>query len=198
MASVLPETAIADIEGRRNQVIGALDEKNIHVLPGGTLERYLPSYAGGEYQLNESAKISAVQAEVQNLTSPTTDCALAERYGDLYHAVRSLPSNPDVDVEPTVRNYLSDYIHELQKTAVNNPDWEGDQIQQRLAAVQPGTAGIFSLRWFERGGNRTFQASIEVAKMLDQRRRSVQVSDKTNAGMGDFTIETDQEVLTKS
>ena len=193
MASVVSETAIADIEGRRNQVIGALEEKNIHVLPGGTLERYLPSYAGGEYQLNEHAKTSAVQAEVQNLANPATDCALAERYGDLYHAVRSLPSNPDVDVEPTIRNYLSDYIHELQKTAVNNPDWEGDQIQQRLTAMQPGTAGVFSLRRFERDGNGAFQASIEVTKMLDQRRRSVHVSDKTNAGMGDFTIETDQE-----
>ena len=198
MAAVLSETAIADIEGRRNQVIGALEEKSIHVLPGGTLERYLPSYAGGEYQLNENAKSSAVQAEVQNLASPTTDCALAERYGDLYHAVRSLPSNPDVDIEPTIRNYLSDYIHELQKTAVNNPDWEGDQIQQRLAAVQPGTAGVFSLRSFERDGNGAFLASIEVTKMLDQRRRSIQVSDKTNAGMGDFTIETDQEVSTKA
>ena len=123
MASVLSETAIADIEGRRDRVIRALEEKNIHVLPGGTLERYLPSYAGGEYQLNESAKGNAVRAEVQHLASPTTDCALAEMYGDLYHAVRSLPSNPDVDIEPTIRNYLSDYIHELQKTAVNNPDW---------------------------------------------------------------------------
>ena len=190
MASVLSETAIADIEGRRNQVLGALEEKNIHVLPGGTLERYLPSYTGGEYQLNENAKTGAVQAEVQHLANPTTDGALAERYSDLYHAVRSLPSNPDVDVEPTIRNYLSDYIHELQKTAVNNPDWEGDQVQQRLAAVQPGTAGVFSLRRFERDGNGGFLASIEVTKMLDQRRRSVQVSDKTNAGMGDFTIET--------
>ena len=198
MGAVLSETAIADIEGRRNQVIGALEEKNIHVLPGGTLERYLPSYAGGEYQLNENAKSNAVQAEVQHLASPTTDCALAERYGDLYHAVRSLPSNPDVDIEPTIRNYLSDYIHELQKTAVNNPDWEGDQIQQRLVAVQPGTAGVFSLRSFERDGNGAFLASIEVTKMLDQRRRSIQVSDKTNAGMGDFTIEKDQEVSTKA
>lgn len=198
IVSVLSETAIADIEGRRNQVIGALEEKNIHVLPGGTLERYLPSYAGGEYQLNENAKTNAVQAEVQILADPTTDCALAERYGDLYYAARSLPSNPEVDVEPTIRNYLSDYIHELQKTAVNNPDWEGDQIQQRLAAVQPGTAGVFSLSRFERDGSGTFQASIEVSKMLDQRRRSVQVSDTTNAGMGDFTIEIDQEILTKS
>lgn len=197
MASVSSEAEIANIEGRRNQVIGALEEKNIHVLPGGTLERYLPSYAGAEYQLNENAKISAVQAEVQNLASPTTDCSLAERYSDLYLAVRSLPSNPDVDVEPTIRDYLSDYIHELQKTARNNPDWEGDQIQQRLAAVRPGTAGVFSLRRFERVGNGAFQASIEVTKMLDQRRRSVQVSEKTNAGMGDFKIEIDQEVLTE-
>ena len=198
MVAVLSETAIADIEGRRNQVIGALEEKNIHVLPGGTLERYLPSYAGGEYQLSENAKSSAVQAEIQHLASPTTDCALAERYGDLYRAVRSLPSNPDVDIEPTIRNHLSYYIHELQKTAVNNPDWQRDQIQQRLAAVQPATAAVFSLRSFERNGNSAFLASIEVTKMLDQRRRSIQVSDKTNAGMGDFTIETDQEVSIES
>ena len=198
MGSVTSETAVADIEGRRNQVIGALEEKNIHVLPGGTLERYLPSYVGDEYRLNDNAKISSVQAEVQHLASPLTDCELADRYGDLYHAVCSLPSNPDVDVEPTIRNYLSDYIHELQKTAVNNPDWEVDQIQQRLAAVQPGTAGVFALRKFERDGNGAFQASIDVTKMLDQRRRSVQISDNTNAGMGDFTFEVNQEAQTTS
>ena len=57
---------------------------------------------------------------------------------------------------------------------------------------------VFSLCSFERDGNGAFLASIEVTKMLDQRRRSIQVSDKTNAGMGDFTIETDQEVSTKA
>ena len=44
MASVVPSADIAVVEGRLNQIVGLLEKINIHLLPGGTLERYLPSY----------------------------------------------------------------------------------------------------------------------------------------------------------
>ena len=72
MASVVLPADIADVEGRINQILGLLEKINIHLLPGGTLERYLPSYQGNLYQLNDQAKQEAVQAEIEFLARTLT------------------------------------------------------------------------------------------------------------------------------
>ena len=56
VVSVVTEQSVKDVEGRRDQILNALREKNIHVLPGGTLETYLPHYQGDEYKLDDAAK----------------------------------------------------------------------------------------------------------------------------------------------
>ena len=189
IVSVVGEVDVSDIEGRRNQIVSLLQQKNIHLLPGGTLERYLPLYEGDHYSLSEGSKQKAVQAELDYLASPRAIEALANRYGDLYDAVCSLPSSPDVDIDPVVRSYLCDYVHELQKAVVANPRWQHDQIQQRLNAVKPEMARVFSIRSFERTvGKEDFCATIEVREMLGIQKRVTHVNEKTNAGMGDFVL----------
>ena len=185
---------VADIEGRMKQIVAVLEEKNIHLLPGGTIERYLPSYDGGDYEIPEDAKQRAVSDEIQKLSEPLNEAELSSRYGALYEAVSELPSKADVDVESVLRNYLSDYIHQLQKTLASNPDWNQQQIQNRLNAPQPSLAGVFSVGELERGQQGKFNVTIEIAGMLGQERRMVRVSDQTNAGMGDFKIESAQMV----
>ena len=188
MESILgPE--VADIEGRFEQIIKILREKNVHLLPGGTIERYLPSYNGDDYQLTDRAKLEAFNAEIQELSKPLTQSELSSRYGDLFDAVCRLPSKGDVDVEPILRNYLSDYVHELQKTVVNNPDWSREQVQQRLNVSLPSTAKVFSVESFEPHQGDNFKATIEVTEMLGQPKRIVRVDGRTNAGMLDFEIE---------
>ena len=180
---------VADIEGRFEQIIKILREKNVHLLPGGTIERYLPSYNGDDYQLTDRAKLEAFNAEIQELSKPLTQSELSLRYGDLFDAVCRLPSKGDVDVEPILRNYLSDYVHELQKTVVNNPDWSREQVQQRLNVSLPSTAKVFSVESFEPHQGDNFKATIEVTEMLGQPKRIVRVDGRTNAGMLDFEIE---------
>lgn len=182
---------VEDIEGHRDQILAVLKQKNIYVLPGGTLEQYLPSYSGDEYIVNEKAKGQAVYSELNELNYLSAEEELSNRYGQLYDAVCKLPSKPDVDVEPVLRDYLSDYIHELQKTVKNNPDWHKDKIQERLSAVLPSTSVVFSIQTFERYEVGKFSATIEIIEMLGQGKRVVQVGDETNAGMADFKIESD-------
>ena len=129
---VVPIQVVEDVEGRRDQILAALAEKNIFVLPGGTLERYLPLYKGDEYELNSAAKAKAVLAEIEEITNLSDEGAIAERYGELYEIVCNLPSKAVVDVEPVLRNHLSNYIHDLQRTVVNNPDWQIDEIKTAL------------------------------------------------------------------
>ena len=180
---------VEDIEGHREQILAVLKQKNIYVLPGGTLERYLPSYSGDEYIINEKAKGQAVYSELNELNNLSSEEELSNRYGQLYDAVCNLPSKPDVDVEPVLRDYLSDYIHELQKTVKNNPNWHKDKIQGRLSTVLPSTSVVFSIQKFERYEARKFSATIEIIEMLSQGKRVVEVDDETNAGMAEFKIE---------
>ena len=187
--STLPQSMVKDIEGRRDKILNALNEKNIHVLAGGTIERYLPHYSDNEYKHSSDAKQNAIRNELAELSNLSNEEELSNRYEQLYDAVCKLPSKPDVDVEPVLRDYLSDYIHELQKTVKNNPDWDKDKIQERLIAVLPSTSVVFSIQTFERYEARKFNATIEIIEMLGQGKRVVQVDDETNAGMAEFKIE---------
>ncbi len=195
VVSATSEQAVVDIEGHLKQILTALKQKNIHLLPGGTLERYLPCYTGDVYELTDEAKRQAVIDEIQELSRPMTAVELSLRYGELYEAVLGLPSKTDVDIEPVLRKYLSDYIYELQKTVISNPNWQCDQILERLNKTQSSIANVFFLQKFERYQGKEFSATIEIAEMLGQKRGVVHVNHQTNAGVDDFKIEWAQTVV---
>ena len=122
--AALSQTDVEEIEGRINQIVAALRKKNVLLLPGGTLERYLPSYCGDHYNISDEAKRQAVAAEIQEMAKPMTEPEMEERYGELYESVRALPGKVSVDTERVLRDYLGHYIHDLQSVVVNNPAWE--------------------------------------------------------------------------
>ena len=190
VVSVTSRQLVEDIEGHREQILAVLKQKNIYVLPAGTLEQYLPNYSGDEYNLSEKAKGHAVYSELNELSNLSSEEELSNRYGQLYDVVGNLPSKTDIDVEPVLRNHLIRYIVEFQMMVTDNPSWQQDKIQARLNEVLPPTVGVFSVQNFIRQEGKTFSATIEIMEMLGQGRRIVQVTDETNAGMGNFKIET--------
>ena len=190
--SVVSEQIVGDIEGRLRKILSALREKNIYVLPGGTLERYLPSYTGDEYDLAPDAKREAVYAEIEEMTKLTTDDELASRYEDLYEAICALPSKSRVDYEEVLRDYLSSYIHDLQRIITKNPKWQVEQIRERLTSQQPSTSKVFSVKEFERLSNGRFEATIVIAEILGESDRAVRVDDTTNAAMDAPSLELTQ------
>ena len=144
-----------------------------------------------EYRLSNEAKQKAVLAEIEEMSNLTTKDDLSNRYGELYDVVCTLPSKDKVDLDAALRNHLSRYIHEVQRAVVDNPNWQADQIRQRLSSIQPSWNGVFSIKDFTRTPESGFKASIGIIPMLGQEARFVSVSNHTNAGMGDFTIELD-------
>ena len=187
IVSVVSRQLVVDIEGRRDQILNALNAKNVHVLPGGTIERYLPHYQGREYEHTSDSKRAAVNAALEEITNLPKE-EVAERYGELNATVTKLPSKKEVDVETVLRNYLSEYIHYLQRTVVNNPEFEMHQIQQQLSKHLPSSNNVLSIQGFNRrdGG---FNATIGIVEMLGQTARVVHVDERTNAGMDKFQIE---------
>ena len=122
------QSQVADIEARLSKVLTALEKKNIHVLPGGTLERYLPLFIGSVFGPTPVQKRDAVLAELEAMTGITKEEDLASRYTDLYKAVRKLPSREPVNVDLVLRTHLATYIHGLQQTVVDHPDWDQEMV----------------------------------------------------------------------
>lgn len=187
--AAISQTDIEEIEGRLKQIVIALKQINVILLPGGTLERYLPKYAGDHYELTDDAKRKAVGEEIEEMAKARTATELATRYGELYEAVCALPSKVSVDVERVLRDYLSHYIHDLQAAVVSNPTWRLDQVQAHLNTIQRATIKVFSVQELNRGPHKEFSAVVAIAEMLSQKQRLVRVNHQTNAGMGDFKIE---------
>lgn len=188
MSAILTTANIDEIVGRLKQVVTALREKNVHLLAGGTLERYLPEYQGNPFDLKDELKRQAVAGELIQLSRVTSETELRNRYGELYEAACRLPSKLSVDVDRIIRGYLSQYIHDLQISVVTNPSWGESQLQSHLNTVQNSTAKVFSVRKFQKTSERQFSAEVVVSPMLGKGQRLVQVSNTTNAGMGDFSI----------
>lgn len=189
IAAITSNAAVADVEARVKQIVAALRQRNISLLPGGTIERYLPKYCGDPYELSDEAKRQAVTAEIEEMAKPMSEAQLSSRYGDLYEAVRNLPSKVSVDVDRVLRDYLGRYIHELQTAVTNNPTWELSQLQAHLSTIQQATTKVFSIQDLKRGQQKEFSAILSIAPMLGQKRRLVRVSHRTIPGMGDFQIE---------
>lgn len=189
IVSTTTEPNIKDIEGRLCQIVAALKQKNVFLLPGGTIERYLPNYSGDHYKLDDGAKRNAVVSEIEEMAKKLSESELAVRYGELYNAVCCLPAKVSVDINPVLRNYLGYYIHDLQAAVVNNLTWELEQVRTHLNTVRPTTAKVFLVESLKRGKNKEFNAIVSVAEMLGHKRKSVRISHETNAGMGSFEIE---------
>ena len=185
IVSIVSQHTIEEIEGQWQKILSILAKKNIHVLPGGAIERYLPYFAGDLLHPNPDAKRNAVFAEIKELQricesdNLSRESTLTDRYGELYEVVKKLPSKTQVNLDVVLRRYLSDYIHELQKAVTTNPDWEHKRIEVHMSSHPLPKSGIVSFQSFQRDGNGRFEATIGVSKMLGEGCRNVEISSDT-------------------
>ena len=182
------EVEITDIEARLGQILAALEEKNIHVLPGGALERYLPLFQGAEFDPTPDQKRDAVVAELEAMSEISTREEMGHRYTALYEAVASLPSKDSVNLDMVLRKRLATYIHSLQQTVVEYASWGHGKVQERMNSILPEYEGVFSIQSFKRIAPNRFEAIILVANLLNQGTKIVEVTDQTNAGMSQFDL----------
>jgi hypothetical protein len=179
---------VRDIEGRLTQIVTALRERKVMLLPGGALEHYLPSYEGDLYRLKDDAKRVAVVKEIGVLASGMSDTDLTDRYGEFLSIIKLLPAKQTVETDKTLLDYLSKYIHDLQNAFVKDPEADGARLAAVIELSTPGISHLFTLQTFERTGKKQFSATIRVRGRLGDPDRYVPVTHQTNAGMQDFRI----------
>ncbi len=179
---------VDDIEGRLKKICELLHGQNVLLLPGGTLERYLPSYTGNPYEIRDDSKSEAVAAEIAWLAGQHDEATLRARYTDLYKVIEALPSKPPVVIDSILIEYISAFIHALQGAVVANAAWNHEELGKFLAIKQPASAKIFSVASIVRSAPDKFRCVVEVLPMLGQGLRHVIVTETTNAGMRNFLI----------
>ena len=182
------EVEVADLEARLSKILAALEEKNIHVLPGGALERYLPLFQGAEFDPAPDQKRDAVLAELEAISNIAAEEELECRYTDLYKAVRKLPSKESVNLDVVLYRRLATYIYALQQTVVEYPDWDQQKVRERMKSTLPEYEGVFSIQRFKSQPPNGFEATILVANLLNQGPKHAEITDQTNAGMSRFQL----------
>ena len=179
---------VVDIEGRWQTILKTLVEKNIHVLPAGPLERYLPSFGGNLFALTPEAKRKAVEREfevVQKIQESDPDGrepALKERYGSLYEVVARLPAKAEVDLDGALRMHLADYVHELQKTVKDNPGWSTAQIRVHMGDQSLVKSGVVALDDLHVGTEGRFEATLGLPDLFGHGTRTLPVDSDTTIG----------------
>ncbi len=179
LAAVISGTLAADIEGRLNKIVELLRAKNVLLLKGGAMEHYLPSYGGNRYNLDESAKRKAVEAETAELGKGLFDRCFAERYGALFESIIRLPSKATVDTDLVLKRYLCDYIYQLQGLISTNNHWDITQLNEHFATAGAGLGKLFRVEFLQRVAATEFSARI----LIVDDRRVVEINQDTNAGM---------------
>ena len=134
------------------------------MLPGGTIERYLPSFFGDLFDAEPGSETKCGRSRTRRAAGnsaraddPDRDAVLAARYGALYEVVRKLPSQAPVDFDGVLRGYLSDYVHELQKVVAKHSDWERDRIDKHMQQRSLQKSGVVWLDSFQRDARRPFR-----------------------------------------
>ena len=188
VVAVAGHSAVEDIEGRWQLALKTLAEKNIHVLDGGPIERYLPSFGGDLFAPTADAKRNAVEREleelqrIQEFPASRREAALASRYGGLYEIVDRLPAKPEVDLDGTLRTHLSDYVHDLQKTIKANPGWTVERIDAHMRGRPLAKSGVVSLDGLRIDADGWFEATLVLPELLGRRPRTLVVDSDTTIG----------------
>ena len=193
IVSKVPARTVQTIEGRWQKILELLTAKNIHVLPGGAIERYLPCFSGDLFQPTPGAKRTAVNGElkelrrIRDLDNANREAKLRERYGDLYEVARKLPSKEEIDYDDILRVHLSDYIHKLQLAGKRSPAWDHERIAKHMSSHGLTKSGVVSLGTFQPDGTGGFHATVDISESLGKKLRVLEFdSDTTIANMGEF------------
>lgn len=120
------------IRGQLNALLEHLASAHIHVLPGGALENYLPSYTGNPYQISDEDKVTAEATELAWLAQPRTAGEVGARYGALARVVTALPAKPRVDILPALRREVANVLHHLCAAVRDGEISEPTSIEQVL------------------------------------------------------------------
>lgn len=192
IVSVLTELKVLEIEGKLNNIIGALKAQDVFLLKGGALEHYLPSYTGNIYEISDNIKRQTIEKEIEELFSSITIEQLDLRYGYLFDIVKLLPAEPKVDYLKPIKNHLGSLIYKIQSGIQSGAIKSIESIQnyigtewesyKRVLEIDTQTSVINS--------KTSFTCNIKILNKWGLGELKLVINERTNSGMGQFELVT--------
>lgn len=190
IVDVLSELKVLEIEGKLNNIVGALKSQNVFLLKGGALEHYLPSYSGCIYEINDSIKKQTIEKEVELIFNSLTIEELDLRYGYLFEVIKLLPAEPKVDYLKPIKNHLGSIIFKIQSGIQSEAIKSIDSVEsyignewesyKRILEIDKTTSVIKS--------KGSFTCNIKILDKWGLGEMRLIINEKTNSGMGKFEL----------
>lgn len=188
LVNFFTEIKITAIEGKLNNIVSALKEQNVYLLKGGALEHYLPSYTSNIYQIDESKKKEALETELSKLFTDLTEPELASRYGYLYEVITKLPGNKKVDYLKPLKAHLGNVIFKIQQGVLQGLIKSKDTVPAYLGKEWESYSRVLTIENLSIGEGNKFSCLITIQDKWGIGELGIDITDKTNAGMGDFEL----------
>jgi hypothetical protein len=188
LIETLTELTILEIEGKLNNIVGALKAQNVFLLKGGALEHYLPSYTGNIYEVSDSIKRKTIETEIELLFSTLTVEELDSRYGYLFEVIKSLPAEQKVDYLLPIKNHLSSLIYKIQKGVQSGLIKSGETIPNYIGNEWNSYKRILEITSLNVESKIKFVCNIQILDKWGLGERILTINETTNSGMGQFEL----------
>lgn len=160
-------TDVDAVLGLRNALLKHLATVGIHVLPGGALENYLPSYKGTPYRIPDDAKAKATTEEIAWLATKPLPAEIRIRYGSLGEIVAALPGKPQVDIIPVLQRELADVLHGIIVAIRQQKLTTASQIPGVLGERWAHASNFVSVRVLEVSGPDNFRGELMISDRFE-------------------------------
>lgn len=162
------------IQGRLEQIGLAMKCAGVHILQGGELVHYLPSYQGNPYRVSTDAKRSAFERERQLLlTSNLLEQELLARYGALVEVLDAATSSRMPDFVAHLNYLISDWIHQVQSAVVRGEVKDADSLRVSPLVQWNNYGQILELVHFEKKPT-GFMCRVRLKPSVDPLQREFQ------------------------
>jgi predicted ATPase len=158
---------VGAVLGLRNALLKHLATVGIHVLPGGALENYLPSYKGSLYRIPDDAKAKATTEEIAWLATRPLPAEIRTRYGSLGEIVAALPGKPQVDIIPVLQQELADVLHGIIVAIRQQKLTAASQIPGVLGERWAHVSNFVSVRDLEVSGPDNFRGELTISDKFE-------------------------------
>lgn len=188
LVDIATELTVLEIEGKLNNIIGALKAQNVFLLKGGALEHYLPTYTGNIYEVSDGIKRQTIEKEIELLFSTLKVEELDVRYGYLFEIIKSLPAEQTVDYLLPIKNHLGSLIYQIQKGVQAGLIKSAETIPNYIGNEWKSYKRILDITSLNVESKTKFSCEIKILDKWGLGEMVLTINETTNSGMGQFEL----------
>lgn len=177
---------MALVVGKLAKVLEAFALARVHLLPGGELENYLPSYDKNPYSIPDTEKSRTLIDEREYLLAGVSATELKNRYGDLLPILDKACGILRIEILPYLRTPIGDWIHLVQKAYEAGELTDIISLQKHPMLEWAAYQRILTIESFQPIDQVAFTCTIRLLPLFDPEQQAIQFSHETVAARINF------------